>query len=208
MDGPAANTELDGGTLESALAAARAARARAHAPHSGFRVGAAVVTSGGEAESGRGVHTGCSVHTGCNVESASYGLTLCAERAALASWIDAGGLARGESVEAVVISTQSSTPTAPCGACRQWIAELAPRATVISEAEPVPGAEPGGGDDGGAGRDGASADDGGQERLGGGGGGAALPGRPGSRVARWEIGELLPHAFGRADLPPSGPATC
>jgi len=193
--------EIDEATLERALAAARAAREHAHAPHSGFRVGAAVVTSGG---------SGGGIHTGCNVESASYGLTLCAERAALASWIDAGGLARGESVDAVVISTRSGSPTAPCGACRQWIAELAPRALVVAEAELVSGgahAEAADAEATDAEAADAEAADAGTEPLaggagiGGGGGGGALPGRPGSVLARWRIGDLLPDAFTRDDLP-------
>lgn len=119
----------DDATMARLRRAARAAQERAHAVHSGFQVGAAILTAGGE------------VFSGCNVESASYGLTLCAERSALAAWqlgARGGGGGGGRPPEsdarivAVVIATDAPTPTPPCGACRQWLAEFAPRATVIS----------------------------------------------------------------------------
>jgi cytidine deaminase len=71
-------------------------------------VGAAVVT------------TDDRVYFGSNVENASYGLSLCAERAALASAV-ANGSVRAR---AMVVLTDSSPPATPCGACRQWLAEL------------------------------------------------------------------------------------
>ncbi len=95
---------------------------RAHAPYSGFHVGAAIVMSDGE------------IFVGCNVESASYGLTLCAERSGLSAAIAARGSLGPSSVSAVVITTESDSPTPPCGACRQWLAEFAPLATVLSVA--------------------------------------------------------------------------
>ena len=107
--------------IARALELARIARGRARAPYSGFAVGAALLTSTGDA------------FPGCNVENASYGLTLCAERTAIAGWTattDAGD--RGE-VVLVVIVTGASAPTAPCGACRQWLVEFAPDALVIAE---------------------------------------------------------------------------
>ena len=100
---------------EALIKAADEVRRNAHAPYSGLRVGAAVLDAGG------------SVHTGANVENASFGLTLCAERAALAAAVAAGALARGITRVAVV-TNQGYTP---CGACRQVILELAPDATVI-----------------------------------------------------------------------------
>lgn len=114
--------EPDERTVQHALLEARAAKGSAHAPYSRFRVGAAVVDAGG------------TTHRGCNVESASFGLTLCAERNALSSRItDLGGAADPSPVVVVAISTDAATPTPPCGACRQWLAELAPGALVVSE---------------------------------------------------------------------------
>ncbi|MEM6673355.1 MAG: cytidine deaminase [Planctomycetota bacterium] len=111
--------EIDDDRVEAALAAAREARSKAHAPYSCFAVGAAVLDDAG------------GLYRGCNVESASFGLTLCAERAALAAWVV--GRDEGARVELVTIRTGASRPTPPCGACRQWLVELAPDAVVVSE---------------------------------------------------------------------------
>ncbi len=99
--------------------AARAASANAHAPFSGFHVGAAVRTASGD------------VYAACNVESASYGLTQCAERNALGSAI-AAGVTPGE-VQALLVYLPGDEPLPPCGACRQVMRELlAPGARVVS----------------------------------------------------------------------------
>ena len=122
--------EPNDAAVARALEAARSVKAAAYAPYSRFRVGAAVLDAEG---------TLCS---GCNVESASFGLTLCAERNALSTRLAtlraAGpggeGNALGPPITLVAIRTDADTPTAPCGACRQWLAEFAPDATVVAEA--------------------------------------------------------------------------
>ncbi|MFZ3200455.1 MAG: cytidine deaminase [Candidatus Acidiferrales bacterium] len=90
------------------IAAAKQARENAHAPYSNFRVGAAL-----RAKSGR-------IYTGCNIESASYGLTCCAERVAIFKALSEGE--RGFEGMAVVADTEKLTP--PCGACRQILWEF------------------------------------------------------------------------------------
>jgi cytidine deaminase len=88
--------------------AARGASAHAYCPYSGFPVGAAVLASDG------------SIAGGCNVENASYGLTLCAERNAIFRAVADGA----KSIVALVVYTPTPEPVAPCGACRQVIAEF------------------------------------------------------------------------------------
>ncbi len=101
------------------LAAALAARQGAVAPYSNFKVGAAVLTREGE------------VITGANVESASYGLTCCAERVAIFKAVTSG---HREFTAVAVVAAFPDGPT-PCGACRQILAEYAANALVWT-AEP------------------------------------------------------------------------
>ncbi len=96
--------------------AAIQARRNAYAPYSKFAVGAALLTKSGE------------IFSGCNVENVSLGLTICAERAAVAAAVAHG---QREFV-AVAIVTESKEPAAPCGACRQVLAEFNPAMKVIS----------------------------------------------------------------------------
>lgn len=91
------------------LTLAREAAGRAYAPYSGFQVGCALLTTQG------------GFFTGCNVENASYGLTICAERAAICQAVAAEGPGM-KLAQIAVICLQSEFP--PCGACRQVIAEF------------------------------------------------------------------------------------
>ncbi|MFY9293032.1 MAG: cytidine deaminase [Methylorubrum rhodinum] len=106
--------------LDALFAAAAAVRARAHAPYSGFSVGAALSD-----EAGR-------VHAGCNVENAAYPVGTCAEAGAIAAMI-AGG---GQRIRAILILADSPAPVTPCGACRQRIREFAGPDTPIVSAGP------------------------------------------------------------------------
>lgn len=103
-------------TLAALRAAAFAALENAYAPYSKFRVGAALLAAGGE------------IVTGCNVENSSYPAGCCAERVALGA-----AVVRGlRNFTHVVVASEASTPTPPCGICRQVLWELAPECHVIS----------------------------------------------------------------------------
>jgi len=102
--------------LDALLAEAGKAAEMAYAPYSNFRVGAALLCKDG------------SIVVGCNVENRSYGLTICAERNAIAAAIAKGKI----KFEAVAISTPDSVePVGPCGACRQVLSEFLPPAATV-----------------------------------------------------------------------------
>ena len=101
--------------LSALVRAATRARSKAYAPYSGFPVGAAVLAGG-------------RIYAGCNVENSSYPLSVCAERNAVAAAI-AGGARR---IDAVAVVAGVGRPSAPCGGCRQVLAEFcAPQAPVV-----------------------------------------------------------------------------
>lgn len=100
----------------SLVEVAREARTKAYAPYSEFAVGAALQTKSGD------------VYAGCNVENLSFGLTLCAERGAIAAAVSKGA----RDFVAIAIMADSKEPPLPCGACRQVLAEFNPKLTVIS----------------------------------------------------------------------------
>lgn len=103
---------------EALRAQAAQVRANAHAPYSNFRVGAALL-----ADESR-------VFLGTNVENASYGLALCAERAAVSAAVSAGV----RTFRALALVTDASAPATPCGMCRQVLAEFPPSFPVRSYA--------------------------------------------------------------------------
>lgn len=101
---------------ERLLERAHEAAGRAYAPYSGFPVGAALLGDDG------------SIHVGCNVENASYGLTICAERSALAAAV-AEGVRR---FRMLALSAEGKEPASPCGACRQVLAEFGLDLAIVS----------------------------------------------------------------------------
>jgi len=101
--------------LEDLKRRAREAAAHAYAPYSGFAVGAAVLTDGGE------------IHSSANVENASFGLSNCAERNAIFQAVAHGA----RKLEALAVYTPTAAATMPCGACRQVLAEFGADAIII-----------------------------------------------------------------------------
>ncbi len=104
------------------LQAATSALTKAYAPYSGIRVGAAVLTAEGR------------IFSGANLENASYGLTLCAERVAVAhaaATLGGGNLR----LVAVAVASHHPGPFPPCGACRQVLAEFGPQALILYPGE-------------------------------------------------------------------------
>ncbi len=101
--------------LEALVNAARDVRANAHAPYSKFQVGAAVLSASGH------------VYVGCNVENATYGATICAERAAVCAMVAAGETR----AQAIAVYTDCNPLATPCGICRQVLSEFAEDMPVI-----------------------------------------------------------------------------
>jgi cytidine deaminase len=104
---------MDSAVRQQLIEAAQHAAKNAHAPYSRFHVGAAILSASGD------------IFGGCNVENASYGLTICAERAAICSAVAAG------SKEIVAVAVVTRGGHAPCGACRQVLSEFGPGMGVI-----------------------------------------------------------------------------
>lgn len=100
----------------SLIQAAISARERAHAPYSGFAVGAALRCADG------------TVFSGCNVENLSFGLTICAERVAVGAAIAAGK----RDFQCIAIAADTDEVISPCGACRQVLAEFNPALAIVS----------------------------------------------------------------------------
>jgi cytidine deaminase len=102
---------------EYVMEAARAAASRAYAPYSNFHVGAAILTGGG------------AIHSGANVENASYGLSICAERNAVAMM--AAAAPEDREIELVAVFSPNASPCFPCGACRQVLREFGCKEVVV-----------------------------------------------------------------------------
>ncbi len=105
--------------LETVMGSARDASRNAYAPYSGFRVGAAILTEGGE------------IHAGCNIENASYGLAICAERNAAAAMTLANPEDR--EIRLVAVFSPDTSPCFPCGACRQVLHEFDCKEVLVED---------------------------------------------------------------------------
>jgi cytidine deaminase len=114
-------TELTELEQDQLIESATQAINSAYAPYSGFKVGAAVLTSTRE------------IFTGCNVENASYGLSMCAERNAIANAIIGSGHDT-ITIKAIAVANSHNVSCSPCGACRQVIWEFGQNAQVIFRA--------------------------------------------------------------------------
>lgn len=108
-------TPVDPAESRRLLDEAQKFRAKAYAPYSQYQVGAALLTKSGR------------IYGGCNIENASYGASICAERVAVAR-----AVADGErDFVALAVVADGPEPGSPCGICRQFLAEFAPRLTLI-----------------------------------------------------------------------------
>ena len=107
-DGKEAFGRIDQQTWDDLVAAAREVYERAYVPYSNFPVGAALLTQAGE------------IIAGCNVENASIGATICAERTAMSRAVASGH----QRFQALAVITGADYPAAPCGICRQFLAEF------------------------------------------------------------------------------------
>tara|TARA_B100002052_G_C15782619_1_gene552305 strand:- start:203 stop:580 length:378 start_codon:yes stop_codon:yes gene_type:complete len=102
---------------DTLIQAAIAVRERAYAPYSNFRVGSALVTPDGQ------------LFVGCNVENASYGLAICAERAAICAAVAAGHQ------QFAAVAVASSGGVSPCGACRQVLMEFGDMSVILVDVD-------------------------------------------------------------------------
>jgi len=111
-------TSLSRAALDDLLREAARAAERSYSPYSGFKVGAALRLADG------------SVVIGANVENVSFGLTICAERAALVRAVSEYG--PGIRIAAIAVANLNGAASPPCGACRQMLSEFAaPEAPVV-----------------------------------------------------------------------------
>ena len=101
--------------VERLTAAALEARQRSYSPYSGFAVGAALLTRGGE------------IVRGCNIENRSYGMTICAERTAFA----AANAAGHREFTAIAVAADCRPPARPCGLCLDTMAEFADELEIV-----------------------------------------------------------------------------
>jgi len=104
--------------IDSLIELAKTASRNAYAPYSKFPVGCVILSDNGR------------TYTGCNIENISFGLTICAERAAISKAISEEG--PGFKIHKVVIFTPTQVPITPCGACRQVLREFGPDFEIIS----------------------------------------------------------------------------
>lgn len=106
---------MDDSMIAALFDAAAKVRQQAHAPYSGFAVGAALRADDGQ------------IYTGCNVENAAYPSGTCAEQGAISAMVAAGA----RRIEAIAVLGDGTRPVTPCGACRQRISEFATATTMI-----------------------------------------------------------------------------